>query len=95
MKGYKVILNGKNFFIHTEGETKKLGFYATRFVDAESEMDAQKQAMQLVMKNKKLQDSIRNPNDNPPQIHVDEIEQAEITEDDKSKNHIFMFYEGE
>ncbi len=95
MKDFKVILNGKNFHIHSEGSTQILGFYATRFVKADTEMEAQEKAMHLVMNDKKLQSAIRNPSDNAPQIHVDELAQSEITEEDLSQNHVFMFYKGE
>lgn len=36
MDKYKVLLNGRSFWIDTEGQPKLMGFYTTRFVEAET-----------------------------------------------------------
>lgn len=95
MKGFKVILNGKNFYIHSQGSTKVFGFYATRLVEANTEIEAQEKAMHVVMDDKNLQDAMRNPSDTPPQIYIEEVEQINFSEEDLSNNHVFMFYESE
>lgn len=95
MQGFKVVLNGKNFHIKMQENTKVLGFYAIRFIEAEQSEDAQKKAMELVMNDKKLLESMRNPPKNSPEIHVDEVVQCTITEENLKQNHVFSFYEGE
>ena len=40
MKRFKVKLHGENFLLNLDGELKKFGFYATKFVKAENPQEA-------------------------------------------------------
>jgi hypothetical protein len=42
MKRFKVKLHGKNFLLNYDGELKKFGFFATKFVKAENPQEAEK-----------------------------------------------------
>jgi len=42
MKRFEVKLHGKNFLLNLDGELKKFGFYATKFVKAENPQEAEK-----------------------------------------------------
>lgn len=46
MDKYKVLLNGRSFWIDTEGQPKLMGFYTTRFVEAETPEKAEDFAVQ-------------------------------------------------
>lgn len=92
MTSYKIIINGTNFVLHIQGTTQRMGFYATRFVEAGNAQEAQEAAMHLVMNDDKLRQAIRNEPNNQPQLHVDEVIEASITDKDKAMNNAFMFY---
>ncbi len=76
MKKFKVKLHGKNFLLNIDGEFKKLGFYATKFVKAENPQEAEKIAVILIHQNPNLRDAIINENTDRPTINVEEIEEV-------------------
>ena len=75
MKKFKVKLHGKNFFLNLDGEPKKLGFYATKFVKAENPEQAEKIAVILTHHNPNLRKTLLNQNDDRPKIDVEEIKE--------------------
>jgi hypothetical protein len=60
MKKYKVFLNGKNFWIKADGHPKKMGFYTTRFVEADTPESAENLAVELVRKDAGLRKAVKN-----------------------------------
>jgi hypothetical protein len=64
MKRYKVKLHGENFLLNLDGDLKKYGFYATKFLKAESPQEAEKNAI------------ILNKNTDRPTINMEEIEEV-------------------
>jgi len=58
MKRFKVKLHGKNFLLNLDGEPKKFGFYATRFVKAEDPQEAEKIAVILTHQNPNLRKTV-------------------------------------
>lgn len=92
MTSYKIIVNGTNFVLSIQGKEQRMGFYATRFVEANNVEEAQEAAMRLIMNDNKLRQAIRNEPNSQPQLHIDEVTEAPITEQDKSTNNAFMFY---
>ena len=76
MKRYKVKLHGENFLINFDGELKKYGFYATKFVKAESPQEAEKIAIILIHQNPNLRDTILNKNTDRPTINMEEIKEV-------------------
>lgn len=93
MKGFKVSIEGKNIFFRNPAGTKKMGFYATRYVQAPSSAEAEDAAIRMVLTDKKLRDSICNPPGNAPKIFVIDSMQSSISEDDISNNNLFFLYE--
>jgi len=75
MKRFKVKLHGKNFFLNLDGEPRKLGFYATRFVKAENPEEAEKIAVILTHQNPNLRKTLLNENDDRPEINLVEIKE--------------------
>jgi len=75
MKRFKVKLHGKNFFLNLDGEPRKLGFYATRFVKAENPQEAEKIAVILTHQNPNLRKTLLNENDDRPKINLEGIKE--------------------
>lgn len=76
MKRYKVKLHGENFLLNLDGELKKYGFYATKFLKAKSPHEAEKIAIILIHQNPNLRDTILNKNTDRPIINLEEIEEV-------------------
>lgn len=93
MKGFKVLIEGRNLFFRNSTGTTKMGFHATRYVQAPSQYEAENAAVQMVLTDKKLRDSICNPPDDAPKIFVMGSTQTPISKDDISNNHLFFLYE--
>ena len=76
MKRFKVKLHGENFLLNLDGELKKYGFYATRFVKAENPQAAEKNAIILTHQNPNLRNSVLNENSDRPEINLEEIKEV-------------------
>jgi len=76
MKRFKVKLHGENFLLNLDGELKKYGFYATRFVRAENPQEAEKIAVILTHQNPNLRNTVLNESDDRPKIHLEEIKEV-------------------
>jgi hypothetical protein len=76
MKRFKVKLHGKNFLFNLDGELRKFGFYATKFVKAENPQEAEKISMILIRQNPKLRDTVFNEKADRPIINLEEIEEV-------------------
>ena len=76
MKRFKVKLHGENFLLNLDGELKKFGFYATKFVKAENPRKAEKIAVILSYQNPNLRDAVLNANADRPTINLEEIKEV-------------------
>ena len=76
MKRFEVKLHGKNFLFNLDGELKKFGFYATKFVTAENPQEAEKIAIILIRQNPNLRDTVLNENADRPTINLEEIKEV-------------------
>ena len=76
MKRFEVKLHGKNFLLNLDGELKKFGFYATKFVKAENPQEAEKIAIILIRQNPNLRDSVFNEKADRPTINLEEIKEV-------------------
>lgn len=80
MKYYKVSINVVNFLLNLEGECfVKHGFYATRYVEAKNEQEAEKKAVDLVIS--QYREVAKNEKDDPPVAYVEEIVEVDSLED--------------
>lgn len=75
MKKFKVQLHGRNFLLNLDGEFKKYGFYATKFVEAESSKAAEKIAVILIHQNPNLREAVLNESSDRPKIDLEDIEE--------------------
>ncbi len=76
MKRFEVKLHGKNFLFNLDGDLKKFGFFATKFVEAENPQEAEKMAIILIRQNPNLRDTVLNENADRPTIDLEEIKEV-------------------
>ena len=92
MKTFRVLLNGRNFYLKLDGEIKHLGFFTTRYVFAASPEDAEEAAVHLIRNDEWLKTATQNRKDDPPRLYADEIEEVvEVPSEDVSG---FAYYPG-
>ena len=77
MKKYKVFVRGENFLINLDGANQKMGFYTTRFVEAEDEEAAEYAVMDLLRNDPKLVQGTLNEGSDSPMMYAEEIEELE------------------
>jgi hypothetical protein len=82
MKHYCVSINGTNFLIKFDGEPKKMGFYATCFVDASDTKAAEDLAVQMLRDRKSLRDVVLNDRADPPRMYVENIAEGDLAFDE-------------
>jgi len=78
MKRFEVKLHGKNFLLNLDGELKKFGFYATKFVKADNPQEAEKIAIILIHQHPNLRDTALNENADRPTINLEEIKEVNL-----------------
>jgi len=76
MKRFEIKLHGKNFLFNLDGDLKKFGFFATKFVEAENPQEAEKMAIILIRQNPNLRDAVLNENADRPTIDLEEIKEV-------------------
>ena len=70
---FKVMLRGENFMVALEGPVAKLGFFTTRFVEADTPDAAEHAAVELVRQDTRLRGIVRNAPTDPPMIYLDSL----------------------
>src|SRR5262249_24035175 len=95
MKKYKVFLNGRNFLMEADGQPKKMGFYTTRFVEAETPENAENIAVELVRNDAELRKAVKNEKPDPPTIYAEEIALLQSFEGILVPGTGYTFYEEE
>lgn len=79
-KQYKVFINGDNFLMELEGQgMQKVGFYTTRCVEAKNPDEAEERAVAMLRSDSKLKKWTCNKKNNPPLLHVKEIEECVLS----------------
>jgi len=71
MRKYEICIEGKNFLIERDGEVKKRGFYAARFIEADDMSAATGLAMDSFRK--ELKGRVLNDSDDPPAMKVIDV----------------------
>jgi hypothetical protein len=75
MKKYKVLVRGENFLMNLDGVNQKLGFYTTRFAEAENAEAAEHDVMDLLRNDPTLVERVLNEVSDPPMLYAEEIEE--------------------
>ena len=91
MNWYRVRLNGQKFLLNFDGESKRVGFYTTRDVKADSFEDAEMKAVNLIKNDDFLIENILNESADSPMIYVNDIKILDAAEE-RLKNIGFSFY---
>lgn len=95
MKKYLVSLHGRNLLINLRGEMCKYGFHTKRYIEAEHEDQAEKRALRLIFNDHDLQRIIRNKEDDPPLITVEEIIETDEPSPEDFKKIKYNYYKEE
>lgn len=80
MKKYKVFVHGQNFLLNLHGKAEKVCFYATRFVEARDEHEAEEKAISILRNDPTLGDGVLNEKSDAPMLYVEEIAELESFE---------------
>ena len=73
MKHYRVFINGTNFLVKLDDEAKRMGFYATCFVESSDAEAAEDLAVQMLRDRKSLRDLVLNDRGDPPLMKIESI----------------------
>ena len=73
MRKFRVFIEGKNFIINSETGPERLGFFATRYVEARDDREAEVKALNLIRNDKSLTSDVLNKKDAAPMLYVQEI----------------------
>ena len=92
MGKFKVLINGANFLLDLEGREQKVGFYATRFVEAATADEAESAAVELLRADEWLKNSTLNEKTDSPMLYVEEIIEVSRRKKDEDVNTGFTFY---
>ena len=92
LKKYKVLVRGENFLMNIDDVNQKVGFYTTRFVEAESEEEAENKVIDILRNDPKLIKSVLNKKSDSPMIYVEEIEQLKSFKGHPINGTGFAFY---
>jgi len=77
MPKYRVLLNGRNFWMNLENTFGRFGFYTWRYVEAQTSEEAERLAVDLVRGEETLRSAVLNASSDPPTIYVEEIDELE------------------
>lgn len=92
MKKYRILLEGKNFLINSDEGPNRMGFYTTRYVEAENREDAEKRSVELIKNDPKLKDVMLNIRSDPPMIYLEKIEEISSFDGVDKTNTGYTFY---
>ena len=92
MKKYKVLVRGENFLLNIEGVKQKVGFYVTRFIEAENKDAAEYAVMDLLRKDSNLLKDILNKSSDSPMMYAEEIEELKSFRGYSVRGTGFAFY---
>lgn len=91
-KKYKVLVRGENFLLNVDGKNQKLGFYTTRFLEAQNEEGAEEMAIALVRDDPKLRSGVLNEQSDTPVMFAEEIVELESFDGREIPRTGFVFY---
>ena len=92
-KKYVVMLEGRNYLVTSGGETRRLGFFTTRHVEAVNGEAASERAIREVRADPEITARIVNPPSDPLRITVTRHIQVQSFAADSSPDLGYIFYE--
>lgn len=81
----------------TDGQPKLMGFYTTRFLEADTPELAEDFAVQLIRRDAKLREAVINDKCDPPMIHAEEVVLLKTFDgiEPPGSGYTFFFYDEE
>lgn len=70
---WALLMNGQNFLMVMDGKRGKFGFYQTFFLEADTPEDAEMTVVGLMRKDEELRTATLNSRDDPPTLHLKEL----------------------
>ena len=92
MKKYKVLVHGQNFLLDVDGKVKKVGFYTTRFLEANDDQEAEENAISTLRNDPTLRSGVLNEKSDAPMLYVEEIAELDSFEGLTLPGTGFSFY---
>ena len=89
---FHLMMRGENFAIETDGKIKRLSFFQNLFIEAENNESAEEKAIQLIRSDQSLRDAVRNSQDDPPRLFVEELHELDSFDDIEHKDQGRIFY---
>ncbi|HEY0100137.1 MAG TPA: hypothetical protein VGB76_14400 [Pyrinomonadaceae bacterium] len=87
-----MLINGRNFLLDFDGQARRVGFYATRTVEAATADEAESAAVELLRSDELLRQSTLNEQTDPPMMYVEEIVEVRRRKKGEDANTGFSFY---
>ena len=78
--------------LNVDGKNQKLGFYTTRFVEAQNEEGAEEMAIAVVRDDPKLRSGVLNEQSDTPVMFAEEIVELESFDSRELPRTGFVFY---
>lgn len=78
---FRTLIRGQNFVLALDGQPRRLGFFTTRFVQADDAAGAERAAVAAIRGDPELRANVRNARADPPMIFVDEIAPVDAAPD--------------
>ena len=75
MKKFKVFVHGENFLVNHDGVEEKLGFYTTRFLEAQNEEAAEYAVMDMLRD--ELAELVLNDKSDTPMMYAEEVDELD------------------
>jgi hypothetical protein len=77
MKKFRVFVRGENFLINLDEVEQKIGFYTTRYVEAQNEEAAEYAVIDMLRGDPKLSKGVLNDETDPPIMYAEEVEEID------------------
>ena len=94
MKKYQVFIRGENFLLNIDGNAGKVGFYTTRFVEAQNDHEAEENAISTLRNDPTLREGVLNQKSDAPMLFVEEIIELDSFDGLNLPGTGFSFYPG-
>lgn len=95
MKNFRVLVRGQNFLINLDDVDQKVGFYTTRFVEAQNQEAAEYAVMDMLRDDPKLAKGVLNDKSDPPMMYAEEVEEIDSFKGLQLPGTGFAFYPDE
>ncbi len=92
MKKFRVMLEGRNFLINSDEGPMKMGFYTTRFIEAESSKEAENLSVELIKNDANLKETVLNDQADPPMIYLESLDELSSFGDNAVPGSGYTFY---